>query len=39
MQISGPSADTVGPQLGPAISGDFPEVMATLVAHAEAQGA
>jgi uncharacterized protein YndB with AHSA1/START domain len=39
MQIGGPSAEAVGPRLGPAISGDFPDVMAALVARAEAQGA
>jgi hypothetical protein len=39
MQISGPSAAELGPRLGPAISGDFPDVMAALVARAEAQGA
>jgi hypothetical protein len=31
MEISGPAADTVGPQLGPAISGDFPETLQSLV--------
>jgi uncharacterized protein YndB with AHSA1/START domain len=39
MQIGGPSADELGPRLGPAISGDFPDVMAALAARAEAQGA
>jgi uncharacterized protein YndB with AHSA1/START domain len=37
MEISGPAADTLGPQLGPAISGDFPETLAALVARAEAR--
>jgi Polyketide cyclase / dehydrase and lipid transport len=35
MEISGPAADTVGPELGPQISGDFPETLAALVEHAE----
>jgi hypothetical protein len=34
-EISGPAADEVGPQLGPAITGDFPEVLAALVKLAE----
>jgi hypothetical protein len=36
MEIKGPAADTLGPQLGPAISADFPETLAALVARAEA---
>jgi len=36
MEITGAAADTVGPQLGPAISADFPETLAALVARAEA---
>jgi Polyketide cyclase / dehydrase and lipid transport len=36
MQISGPDADTIGPNLGPEISGDFPETLAALVVQAEA---
>jgi hypothetical protein len=35
MEITGPEADTLGPQLGPEISGDFPETLAGLVARAE----
>ena len=35
MEITGPAADSVGPELGPQISGDFPETLAALVAHAE----
>jgi uncharacterized protein YndB with AHSA1/START domain len=35
MEITGPEADTLGPQIGPEISGDFPETLATLVARAE----
>jgi hypothetical protein len=35
MEISGPAADTLGPELGPAISADFPERLAALVARAE----
>jgi hypothetical protein len=36
MEISGPAADTVGPELGPEISGDFPETLAALTERAEA---
>src|SRR5262245_49838450 len=36
MEITGPAADTVGPELGPQISGDFPEVLAALVEQAAA---
>ena len=35
MEISGPAADSVGPELGPQISADFPETLAALVDHAE----
>jgi hypothetical protein len=35
MEISGPAADSVGPELGPKISGDFPETLAALVERAE----
>jgi hypothetical protein len=35
MEISGPDADTVGPELGPQISGDFPDVLAALAERAE----
>ncbi|WP_214416513.1 SRPBCC family protein [Sphaerisporangium fuscum] len=35
MEISGPSADAVGPEIGPAITGDWPETMAALVRLAE----
>lgn len=34
-EITGPAADQVGPQLGPAITADFPQVVAALVARAE----
>ncbi|MFD0277867.1 SRPBCC family protein [Kitasatospora sp. NPDC127111] len=34
LEISGPEADRVGPELGPAITEDFPEAMAALFAHA-----
>jgi uncharacterized protein YndB with AHSA1/START domain len=34
-EISGPAADQVGPQLGPAITADFPQVLAALAALAE----
>jgi Polyketide cyclase / dehydrase and lipid transport len=36
MEITGPAADTLGPQVGPEISGDFPQTLASLVARAEA---
>jgi uncharacterized protein YndB with AHSA1/START domain len=35
MEITGPAADTVGPQVGPEISGDFPQVLAELKERAE----
>jgi hypothetical protein len=35
MEISGPAADRVGPELGPQISGDFPDTLAALVQRAE----
>lgn len=34
LEIDGPAADEVGPQLGPAIVEDFPEAMAALIARA-----
>jgi uncharacterized protein YndB with AHSA1/START domain len=34
-EITGPAAGQVGPQLGPAITADFPEVLAALAALAE----
>jgi len=37
MEIDGPAADTLGPELGPAISADFPATLAALVARAEAR--
>ncbi len=36
MEISGPAADTMGPEIGPQISGDFPDVLAALKERAEA---
>ena len=33
-EITGPAADQVGPAIGPAITGDFPEVLAALAALA-----
>jgi uncharacterized protein YndB with AHSA1/START domain len=36
MEITGPAADTLGPQLGPEISGDFPETLSALAGRAEA---
>jgi uncharacterized protein YndB with AHSA1/START domain len=35
MEISGSAADSVGPELGPQISGDFPETLSALVQRAE----
>ena len=35
MEITGPAADTLGPEIGPEISGDFPQVLAALAARAE----
>jgi hypothetical protein len=35
MEISGPDADRLGPELGPEISGDFPEGLAALAERAE----
>jgi uncharacterized protein YndB with AHSA1/START domain len=35
-EITGPAADRVGPQLGPTITADFPDVLAALVRMAEA---
>jgi uncharacterized protein YndB with AHSA1/START domain len=35
MEITGPAADTVGPEIGPEISGDFPQVLAALARYAE----
>src|SRR5262245_2480578 len=37
MEITGPASDTVGPELGPKISGDFPETLAALVERAAAE--
>jgi uncharacterized protein YndB with AHSA1/START domain len=34
-EITGPAADHVGPQAGPAITADFPQVLAALAALAE----
>ena len=34
MEMSGPAADTVGPELGPAISADLPEALTALGARA-----
>ena len=35
MEISGPGADTLGPELGPKISADFPETLSARAEHAE----
>lgn len=34
-EITGPAADGLGPRLGPAITADFPDVLAALVRRAE----
>ena len=36
MEITGPAADTLGPQVGPEISADFPQTLAGLVERTEA---
>lgn len=36
MEITGPAADRLGPEVGPPISGDFPEVLERLAKLAEA---
>jgi hypothetical protein len=33
--VEGPAADALGPEIGPAVTADFPEVMAALAARAE----
>lgn len=35
LQIDGPAADAVGPELGPQISADFPDAMRALLAAAD----
>jgi len=35
MEIDGPDADAVGPELGPQISADFPDVLKALAERAE----
>ena len=35
MEITGPAADELGPQLGPVITADFPETVAALISRAE----
>jgi hypothetical protein len=37
MEITGPAAETLGPEIGPEISGDFPQVLAALAARAESR--
>jgi hypothetical protein len=36
LEITGPKAAELGPELGPAITADFPEAMQALLAHAAA---
>jgi hypothetical protein len=35
MEIAGPQGDSLGPEIGPQISADFPDVIRALVAQAE----
>lgn len=35
MEITGPAADEAGPEVGPAVTGDWPETMAALIERAE----
>lgn len=35
MEISGPAAGALGPTIGPEITSDFPETIASLIEHAE----
>jgi len=35
MEITGPEADTLGPQIGPEITADFPQVLEALVERAQ----
>jgi uncharacterized protein YndB with AHSA1/START domain len=37
LEITGPAADQVGPELGPAITEDFPEAMDALLARAQSR--
>ena len=39
MEISGAEADTLGPQIGPEISADFPQLLAALARYAERSNA
>ena len=39
LEITGPAADQVGPELGPAITEDFPEAMDALLARAASASA
>jgi hypothetical protein len=34
LEVTGPAADQVGPELGPAITEDFPQAMEALLARA-----
>jgi hypothetical protein len=34
-EITGPGASVIGPELGPAITADFPDVLAALARRAE----
>jgi uncharacterized protein YndB with AHSA1/START domain len=38
-EITGPAADTIGSELGPAITADFPDVLAALARVAEGHAA
>jgi hypothetical protein len=39
MEITGLAANTLGPQIGPEISGDFPQTLAALAERAEGEAA
>jgi hypothetical protein len=39
VEITGAGAESLGPQIGPEISGDFPETLAALAARAESREA
>ena len=35
LSVTGPQAETLGPVVGPQITADFPDTVASLIAHAE----
>jgi hypothetical protein len=36
MEITGPAADALGPRIGPQITADFPQTLASLAQRAQA---